>query len=52
MGEAIIRAAHAPVRLAGGALGLIREWLWVGWACCAAFGGALLGERILVLLLG
>ena len=52
MSEAIIRAANRPLRAAGGVVGYVAEWAWIGGMSCGAFGGALLGERMLILVFG
>ena len=52
MGQTIIRAAGAPVRMAGGVVGFLADWAWLGAASLMAFGGALLGERLLTLVFG
>ena len=53
MAQAIFRATSVPVRVAGrAAAGFAADWAWLGAVSFTAFGGALLGERMLILVFG
>ena len=52
MSEAIIRAAQGPVRMAGGLRAFVEDWAWIGGFAASAFGAALAGEWVLILVFG